>query len=757
MVDVTIHHCRLRIVRRNGWSWGPDPRGLLRGAIKALPELLAVALADSSSGEAECEIATPIRICVPVKMTELLMLARAELGAERLSSEPIARSVGARIARALTPILANHEAVPPRPVVTAGRSARTEETGPEWAIEFDRTGVAGSAVRRQLADWHRSGVLELRLAAFSLTALEAWHRQMLQILRVDAGSEMADGATTSRETIAELEVLMAATVARWGAATGHREARLRRRLIVLTEAMVRPGARADASMLLAAMDRAFPLDDSIGFESVGSEISIESATVAKGEGESRPPAVGDNDARMRPGTALEFEIQTAEHAKDANSTVLPGFRVSRDFESKLRNSELTATSETVSSVASSESTLRSAATIESGEGRTALPGDSEIETASAAPLLERVPVSAEIPTAGPPSSNSSVAAHRRLRRGSDRYVVSALPFLLLGPLAHTGYLKTLAAVMEAAEMIDDLPLFATALANKVLDPPGRGWRRTEAMRSAAATLAGLEDPIAEPELVDFARRISPHLSPLEAVLSGALIAGHDANRPLLLLRTDPDSGRGFLLLDTEGVFPIAFSADLNGLRPVLMRLASSIVLIPRTAAAPEVLGWFDHEGVCFITDAMPGRGESWRMLRRRPLERWWTNDGATPGSSLVQVAPAMEQAAADARLVWQSLAIDRPGITLAKDATLDRHLTMAAAVALGSMAWELWRHREPTAPHLALERFRDLDARVHFSSDSVRVGLPLGRRFSDLRDHGLLDDVTTVPWFAGRTLSFTSG
>ena len=169
------------------------------------------------------------------------------------------------------------------------------------------------------------------------------------------------------------------------------------------------------------------------------------------------------------------------------------------------------------------------------------------------------------------------------------------------------------------------------------------------------------------------------------------------------------------------------------------------------------LRWFDAEGFRFITDAPPARGERWRALRRPPADRWWTNDSITAESVLARMARAMTTAAEDAVALWESLAVERPSIPLAEHAALDRHITLAASAALGTIAWELWREREPTAPYLALERFRDLDARVHYSRDAVRLSLPLGRRFYDLRDHGLLNDVADAPWLDCRKLVFTSG
>jgi hypothetical protein len=317
-----------------------------------------------------------------------------------------------------------------------------------------------------------------------------------------------------------------------------------------------------------------------------------------------------------------------------------------------------------------------------------------------------------------------------------------------------GYLKTLTATMEAADCSNDLPLFAAALAYKVLEPPARGWRRNPAMSVAASAFAALEETADELDLVAFARRISPHLSPLDAVISGALIAGHDPRQPLLLHRTGSDADEGLLLVDVEGGFPISWSSNLDGLRQTLIQLDSSVVLIPRATAETELLRWMDAEGFRFIAEDAPTRGERWRVLRHSE-QRWSSNDEMTQEAALVRMARAMQPTDEDADTLWQSLAVERPSVPLADEVTLDRHITLAASIALATIAWDLWRHREPTAPHLALERFHDLDARVSYLQDSVRVSLPLGRRFQDLRDHGLLDNIFDVPWLDGRALAFS--
>jgi len=106
---------------------------------------------------------------------------------------------------------------------------------------------------------------------------------------------------------------------------------------------------------------------------------------------------------------------------------------------------------------------------------------------------------------------------------------------------------------------------------------------------------------------------------------------------------------------------------------------------------------------------------------------------------------------------WQAIGLDRPAIARGTDRDFEAALGLAASLALGNIAWELWREHETVAPNLALARFGDLDGFVSADTGFVTVRLPLGRRFFDLRDHGFLADVHRVPWFDGRVLRFDSG
>ena len=82
---------------------------------------------------------------------------------------------------------------------------------------------------------------------------------------------------------------------------------------------------------------------------------------------------------------------------------------------------------------------------------------------------------------------------------------------------------------------------------------------------------------------------------------------------------------------------------------------------------------------------------------------------------------------------------------------------LVKALALGTIAWELWRAREPTSPRLALERFADFEGTVRFEERQVRVRLPLGKRHRDLEAAGFLADVPRVPWLDYRSVVFSGG
>lgn len=331
-------------------------------------------------------------------------------------------------------------------------------------------------------------------------------------------------------------------------------------------------------------------------------------------------------------------------------------------------------------------------------------------------------------------------------------VASALPFLLLGPLSRTGYLRTAGAVFEAEGLLHALPCFAVALARKVLDPPLRGWFREPGMVAAAAAFAG--DPAAPSDgaLGEFARRLAPLVSPLDAVVAGVLSAGHRRGAALLLQAAPLGGEPGWMLCDEDGLFPIAWGARIERLFAQLAALGGELLLVPQAAVSRSLLGDLDDAGFGFVTDARPARGAAWLPLHDGPV-RAWTNADTAPGP-LRSAARRLEAAGAAATALWRAVAAERPGLPQGGPPQVERSLALAASLALGTLAWSLWRERETVSPLLALQRFGDLGAHVRCRPDRVEVRLPLGRRFLDLQRAGWLEDVTDVPWLDGRPVRF---
>ncbi|WP_331453850.1 hypothetical protein [Streptomyces sp. SS162] len=348
-------------------------------------------------------------------------------------------------------------------------------------------------------------------------------------------------------------------------------------------------------------------------------------------------------------------------------------------------------------------------------------------------------------TRAPAPRGSATAA--RPATGEVR-VWSALPFLLTGPLARVGYLDAVAPALAGARLADDAPLFAAALAYKVLKATGRGWRRDERDSEAAAAFAGLAPPVPEQALTRFADTARPALPVLDGVLALAVCRGHDPADPLLLT----GAGGGLLLLDAQGVFPVAWTSGAAELLPHWRNSGRPAVLVCDGPLPPGTLGVLDAAAVPFLTGVRPLRGEpAVRLPWRTPL---WTG-AARPLADPALAAALPGHTARTADLV--SALAERRAVPLARHAALERTAALAALLGLSTLAWTLWRDRETPDPLLALGRFADLEATVRHETGAVRVRVPLGRRHADLLRGGLLADVPDVPWLGGRPLTFTGG
>ncbi|WP_043622473.1 hypothetical protein [Nonomuraea candida] len=357
-----------------------------------------------------------------------------------------------------------------------------------------------------------------------------------------------------------------------------------------------------------------------------------------------------------------------------------------------------------------------------------------------AELLDALPGAETEPL--PPALRADAGGWQRVPAGETR-VCFVLPFLLAGPLARTGYLDAIGPALAGIDLPEEAPLLAAALAYKVLDAPERGWRRSGEAGKAAAAFAGLESA---PDLTGFAHRVRPALPVLDGVLALSLCRGHDPEDPLLVLGVDG----GLLLVDAQGMFPIAWAAGTAGLLPHWEACGRPPVLVCAGPLPPPCLRELAEAGVRLVTAVPPVRDDPLsRLPWRTPL---WTTGGVR--QRLAAELPALAGRAGD---LVRTLFEAHRAVPLAPDRALERSVTLAASLALGLLAWTLWRERETPDPLLALTRFADLEGTVRYSRDTVSVKLPLGRRHADLWRCGALTDVPDVVWLDGRTLTFSGG
>jgi len=628
MTDVLIRHCTLRIVRRDGWSWGAEPRRLLRGAVEALPALLAERLAEALPPGLEGEVRQPLVLRVPVREKDLLRMCGNELEAGGVSGLALAERLVEALDAALPGALSPVEAAPLR---AEPREADSQD-GAVLLPAFPRDHLAA-----RLLAWHREGTLGALLALLPEEVLSALCRH---ILAPPSGSLAAEGPLA---------------------------AFLSRRLEELQ--------REKAPFSLAAL-------------------ALQLAAGAAAE-----------HGILLGGPALAAAIHHLLPAGTAPEGGTPRQVAAAPF------------------------------------------GAAAAEAPPASPLETGVPASlrAALPAAGP----------QPLAEGEVQ-VASALPWLLLGPLARLGYLDTLAAALDLAGLAAQAPCFAAGLAMKVLPAPVRGWRRGPDAALTAAAFAGLAEPLPEPHLARFARAVAPGLDLPDAELTRATLAGREPEAALLLLPVAAEAGGGLLLFDPAGIFPVAWRSGPTELAGIVAAAGSPPLLVPAPAAAPDLLGGIDAAGLAFLTPAPPGRGEPWTRAAAG-LGRLWCNRPPRASAALRREVARLDDTAGRAEELARDLALRRPAVAVATGSALDRSLTLAAATALGTIAWTLWREREPTDPLLALERFASLDAHVRFDRRSLRVRLPLGKRHRDLYEHGLLASVRGVPWLGGRVVEISGG
>jgi hypothetical protein len=237
---------------------------------------------------------------------------------------------------------------------------------------------------------------------------------------------------------------------------------------------------------------------------------------------------------------------------------------------------------------------------------------------------------------------------------------------------------------------------------------------------------------------------------MDGVLSQSLLSGHSSKMPWILYRT----GDCFAAIEPEGLFVAIWTSNLDSL---LKRIGDSQLLVPVSSGEPSFLRYLDRANRRFVTNAPPVRGETWRPLSGPSARSFCTNDRETRDRVLINAALLLDDIESLLQQCFDQLSVQRCITPQEKDSALNRSITLAAAFGLAAIAWTLWQKRERTHPLLTLERFYDLEGRIRYSDETITIRLPLGRRFFDLQEHGLLADISDIPWFGGRTLRFAGG
>lgn len=331
-------------------------------------------------------------------------------------------------------------------------------------------------------------------------------------------------------------------------------------------------------------------------------------------------------------------------------------------------------------------------------------------------------------------------------------LASVLPFLALGMLARIGWLEAAMATFRSLRLPDGGAPFAAALAGKLLPPPERGWHRPGRALDTVAVFAGLDSAPSPIALETWSRSAGGDLSPLGAFVAFEIANGHGATLPLLVTRTAETPGAPWLLFDSDGFYPVAFAHDEAALLEAVRPFRASILLVAARAATPRLMRDLAAGGFAFATDAPPARGEGWPKLAGK--SGCWASPGEIPlprlAAAAIRLAELEELAAATCR----ELLTLRPAVAPGKAAALDEAAALAAAMGLGLLAWSLWHDREPVDPLLALLRLGDLDGSARLTPEALEVRPAVGRRYLDLKAHGLLADIAGVPWLGGRIVRF---
>lgn len=227
MDAILIRHCRLRVLRHGGWSWGAEPRQLLSNVTQRLPHWIMHALAHQLAGCPPDTTIPRVSVRVPIRIGELYSwpgAAPGETNADQ-GGGAVMQRIRARLSEAL------RAAVPALEDQERKQNARDSERAP------DRSEPSPTPVTDVLCQWHAQGRLIAILEAVDVPALRAWIEAVFDEFAAAARTRSIPRATAAA-AYAKLEELRASLEAS--------STDIARALALVIEQVVAPHGTADA-------------------------------------------------------------------------------------------------------------------------------------------------------------------------------------------------------------------------------------------------------------------------------------------------------------------------------------------------------------------------------------------------------------------------------------------------------------------------------------------------------------------------------
>ncbi|MEW8029099.1 MAG: hypothetical protein AB2809_18015 [Candidatus Thiodiazotropha sp.] len=332
----------------------------------------------------------------------------------------------------------------------------------------------------------------------------------------------------------------------------------------------------------------------------------------------------------------------------------------------------------------------------------------------------------------------------------------ALPLLALAALARHGIVQSLALDTPHPAVAATI---ATGIALKTLPADkaqGAGAWSSTALRAAAMATGRQTKPVGG----DFLAASShvPHGGLFaRSQVAAALIDSLSSGGALPLVQT----GERFILLDPDGFYPIVAGSP-RALVPFLLSLDRIFFLYPSDSKHWPIL---EAAGLAVVAEGAALRSEGAGPIIGPSGWHGHATSATRLHPGIHARLPKDAAKAAHAAKIWQQLGTDLPLVAHPAEDTrtllMNELITLLAGFALSDMGWALYLHdpaswKEPD-PMLVKKRFADLSGWLEVSATQVTVALPLGRRFTDLRNAGLLDTVCSLPGWPGRDIAFRGG